>query len=126
MKGFVKHTVAGLILGAGLASAVGCLNYRKCVDPCWPERYNAQARQTVHEGFNAQADNGHILDQTVWEYHFEKDKTGAPTEKLSAGGMEHLKYLARRRPFPDARVYLQTAQDIRRNLPPEKLVLARA
>src|SRR5262249_20338609 len=51
--------------------------------------------------------NGHVLDQTVWNYHFEPG-----TDRLTQGGIEHLAYLARRRPCPDPMVYLQTAQDV--------------
>jgi hypothetical protein len=60
----------------------------------------------VLEGFGAQVSNGHILDQTVWNFHFEPGR-----DRLTRGGMEHLAYLARRRPCPDPVVYLQTAQD---------------
>ncbi len=48
-----------------------------------------------------------MLDQTVWNYHFEPG-----TDKLTPGGLEHLAYLARRRPYPDPVVFLQTAQDV--------------
>src|SRR5207253_5770891 len=34
------------------------------------------------------------------------------TDRLTAGGMDHLIYLARRRPYPDYTVYLATAQDL--------------
>src|SRR5438552_7180041 len=110
MNGFVKATVAGLCLGTGF-TLVGCSEYRQVVDPCWPHRYNAEARHSVRETFGAQAHNGHVLDQTVWNYHFEVDpKTGGPTDTLNAAGMEHLHYLARRQPVPDPAIYLQTAQ----------------
>src|SRR5947207_405506 len=115
MKGFIKKTVAGCVLGTGLLSLGGCHegSYRDLVDPCWPERYNAQARHTTRDVFDVQAANGHVLDQTVWNYFFEFDpKTGGPTDKLTIGGMEHLKYLARRRPCPDPRIFVQTAQEL--------------
>jgi hypothetical protein len=54
-----------------------------------------------------QVQNGHVLDQTVWNYHFEPG-----TDKLTAGGLEHIAYIARRRPCPDGLVYVQTAQDV--------------
>jgi hypothetical protein len=113
MNGFIKKAAAQVILGAGFATTVvGCHCYRELVDPCWPERYNAMARHSVRDTFNAQAMNGHILDQTVWDYHFEVDpKNGAGTDKLLPGGMEHLDYLARRRPAPDLQLYLQTSRD---------------
>ena len=35
-------------------------------------------------------DNGHVLDQTIWNYHFEPG-----TDKLTPAGLEKLDYLAR-------------------------------
>jgi hypothetical protein len=128
MNGFVKATVAGLCLGTGMG-LVGCAEYRQVVDPCWPDRYNAMARMSIRDTFGAQAHNGHVLDQTVWNYHFEVDpKTGEPTDKLNVAGMEHLHYLARRLPAPDPNLYLQTAQQTpgTATLPPEKWAQARA
>jgi len=111
MKGFIPRTALGI--GLGLLSLAGCAYYRDIFDPCWPERYNAMARVSVNEANNAQAYNGHVLDQTLWNYDFEHDpKTGAPTDRLNPAGMERLKYISRRRPVPDARIYLATAQDL--------------
>jgi hypothetical protein len=113
MKGFIKHAAAGLCYSAALLPFVGCYHYREVVDPCWPERYNGMARQSVREISNAQADKGHILDQTIWNWHFKSDdKTGAPTDELNAAGIEHLKYISRRLPVPDMQLFLQNAQDI--------------
>jgi hypothetical protein len=81
--------------------------YRNAVDPSWPERYNHTARQETLAPFQAQAQNGVYLDQTVWNYHFEP-----ATDKLTAAGIERLDYLVRKRGLPDGRVYLQTARDI--------------
>jgi hypothetical protein len=111
MKGFIPRTALGL--GLSLFTLAGCAAYRDIVDPCWPERYNALARQSVNDATNAQASNGHILDQTVWNYFFEHDpKTGAPTDKLNPAGIEKLTFISRRRPAPDTRIFLATAQDI--------------
>jgi hypothetical protein len=111
MKGFIPRTMLGL--GLGLVTLAGCTGYREIVDPCWPERYNAQARQSVNDVMNAQAGNGHILDQTIWNYHFEHDpKTGAPTDRLNPAGIEHLNLISRRRPAPDTHIFLATAQDV--------------
>lgn len=121
MNGFISKAAAGLGLGSLLLALAGChqggLKYDNLVDPCWPERYNAMARQAVREPFRTQATNGHILDQTVWNWMFEKDKdvkTGElyPTERLSAAGREHLTHIVRRRPHADPKVFLQTAQDL--------------
>jgi hypothetical protein len=127
MNGFVKRAALGLGLGTGLVSLVGCTTYRNWVDPCWPERYNAQARASVQEATNTQAYNGHVLDQTIWNYHFERDPKGRPTDVLNPAGIEHLKYLARRRPAPDGHLYLQTANDIvyRPDQPPDQFAQVR-
>jgi len=123
MKGFIKATVAGLCLGTGFTTLVGCHSYRQMVDPCWPERYNAEARLSVRDTFAAQQHNGHVLDQTVWNYHFEP-----ATDRLNASGMEHLRYLARRQPVPDTNLFLQTAQDVpgAAGLAPDKSAEARS
>jgi outer membrane protein OmpA-like peptidoglycan-associated protein len=105
---------AGAVVAAGtLATVVGCHSgaagerYKNYVDPCWPERYSTVARAEVLAPFQAQAANGTILDQTLWNYHFD-----ANSDKLTAAGVEKLDYLARRRPAPDSKVYLQTARDV--------------
>jgi hypothetical protein len=65
------------------------------------------ARQSVNAAMAPQVQNGHVLDQTVWNYYFEPG-----TDKLTTGGLERLAYIARRRPCPDTLLYLQTAQDV--------------
>src|SRR5712692_6913079 len=107
MKGFVTDCVTALCVTSGLAVVGGCDCYRNLVDPCYPERYEYAARQEVISAFSPQVQNGHFLDQTVWNYHFEPG-----TEKLTPGGMEQLIHLARRRPYPDCTLYLATAHDI--------------
>jgi hypothetical protein len=48
------------------------------------------------------------------------------TATLTPGGLEHLAYLARRRPCPDPTIYLQVAQDIPYDpAAPDKFVEAR-
>src|SRR4051794_41597863 len=113
MNGFIRKTALGLTLGSGaLALAGGCAWYRDHVDPCYPDRYNTEARYVVRGVFDTQAANGHILDQTLWNHDFEKDERGTPTDRLTVAGQEHLKYILRRRPVPDGKVYLQTANDL--------------
>lgn len=108
MNGLIAKRVAVSCLAAGLTLCVGCTEcYRNVVDPCYPERYGYKARQEVCQPFVAQVYNGHVLEQTVWNTHFEPG-----TDKLTPAGLEHLAYLARRRPVPDTTLYLQTAQDI--------------
>jgi hypothetical protein len=128
MNGFIRITVAGFGLALLLSPLVGCVCYRDLVDPCWPERYNAMARHSVHDMVNVQADKGHLLDQTIWNWMFETDvKTGLPTDRLSGAGIEQLKYISRRLPCPDGHLWLQNAQDIPfiNDVPPEKLIAVR-
>ena len=54
-----------------------------------------------------QVQNGHILDQTLWNFCFEEG-----SDKLTEGGRDHLNGLVRRRPNPDGRIYLATARDL--------------
>src|SRR5207302_10413450 len=63
------------------------------VDPCWPERYNYAARCEVNAAMAPQVQNGHILDQTVYDSMFE-----CGTDRLHKAGIDHLIYLAERRP----------------------------
>lgn len=105
MKGLIGKVVPALLLVLGVGG--GCAHYPNKVDPCYPERYWDSSRNLVNEAFAPQVNNGHILDQTVWNEHFE---TGSDT--LNAAGLKHLAYLARRRPQADPVIFLQTAQDI--------------
>ena len=107
MNGFIKRTTLGLCLAGGLVAGAGCFQYRDLVDPCYPERYEFAARKAVHEGIAPQVQNGHILDQTIWNWMFYPG-----TDRLHPAGIDHLTYLIRRRPAPDPVLYLATAQDI--------------
>ena len=105
MKGFIAKTASAVSFsGLALALVNGCY-YRDIVDPCYPQRYEYAARMEVNQAFAPQVRNGHVLDQTLWNYEFEPG-----TARLTPGGMEHLAYLARRRPTPDTTPYLQLAQ----------------
>lgn len=106
MKGIIARTLAGCLAGGALAGA-GCVDYHEVVDPCYPQRYEFAARQEVVASFAPQVTNGHVLEQTVWNYHFEPG-----TATLTPGGMDRLAYLARRRPCPDPTIFLQVAQDL--------------
>jgi hypothetical protein len=124
MKGLISKGLAVVCATVALTTGSGCLDWlhpRQLWDPCWPQRYAYQARQSVLEGMGGQVYNGHVLDQTVWNFHFEPG-----SDRLTPGGLEHLAYLARRRPCPDPVVYLQTAQDVAYDpAAPEKFVEGR-
>jgi hypothetical protein len=111
MNGFIKKTAAAVCLGSAVALSGCCKDCANttgdCYDHCWLERNSFQSRMSVQQTFGAQVYNGHVLDQTVFAYHFEPG-----TDILTKGGQEHLAYLARRRPCPDTHIYLQTAQDV--------------
>jgi hypothetical protein len=119
MKGFIKRSLALATL-SGLTALAGCACDRglcDCYDNCWPNRYGYQAAMSTQASFNAQVFNGHILDQTIWSYMFK-----AGSADLLPDGLEHLKYLARRRPCPDTKIWLQTAQDVGVQDPGAKLL----
>jgi hypothetical protein len=121
MKGFIHHGLPGLCLGAGLMFSCGCNAYWNLVDPCSPQRYEYQARQETNAAMAPQVNNGRVLDQTVWNHHFE-----VGTDRLNAAGMEALSRMARRRPAPDEMIFLQTAQDIACDTSaPEKFITQR-
>jgi hypothetical protein len=108
MKGFIngRALLAGLC-GLTLAGLSGCYGYHDLVDPCYPVRYEVMSRHELNDAFVPQINNGHVLDQTVWNFYFEPG-----TDRLTAGGLEKLSYLARRRPTPDCTIWLQTAEDV--------------
>ena len=107
MKGFVKKSMAALGVTNGLLAMLGCSGYHNLVDPCYPERYRSMARQEVKAASDPQIANGHALDHTVWNYHFDQG-----TDHLTIGGQAHLRYVAQRRPAPTGTIFLQTAQDV--------------
>ena len=84
----------------------GCFGYRDVVDPYYPKRYSVEARNSVRASLAPQVSNGNVLDQTVWDFHFE---TGKP--ELNAMGKDHLKRFARRRPVAQEVIFLQVAQN---------------
>jgi uncharacterized membrane protein YgcG len=97
----------GLGLGGAQPASANCCKNKDLYDHCWPERYNNLAQREVNLAFTPQVQNGHVLDQTIWNWHFEKG-----TDKLTPGGMAQLQYIARRRPQPDCTVYMATALDL--------------
>ena len=92
---------------AGEGAAGGGAVYRQFVDPCWPERYNATARNEVLAPFAVQVNNGNVLNQTLWNWYFEPG-----TDKLTGAGRAKLDSIAQTRPAPDTRLYIQAARDV--------------
>jgi hypothetical protein len=116
MKGFTKllsgAVLGGAVLATGCCSLGGLAGVAMCEgscagDPCWPDRYANEARAATVANFQPQVENGQILDQTIWNMHFDYG-----TDHLNGAGMDKLDQLARRRPHPDTRLFLQTARDI--------------
>jgi len=112
MNGFIKKAILSVGGAGALMMVVGCHHEKTChfdelVDPCYPDRYMCAARRCVNDSMAPQVQNGHVLDQTIWEHHFLPN-----TATLTNGGKIHLDYLLRRRPHPDTMVYIQTAQSI--------------
>jgi hypothetical protein len=105
----MNRYLARTLTTTGLAAAMltGCERYRNAVDPCWPERYNYTARKEVVDAFAPQVQNGHVLDQTIWNYMF-----AAGTDELNGVGTAKLDYIVRMRPAPDPQIFVQTAQDV--------------
>src|SRR5262245_5759462 len=83
MKGFIARTLAAACLAGVVAG--GCFPYRNLVDPCHHDRYSYVARREVMDAFAPQVQNGHVLDQTVFNYHFDKG-----TDKLNPMGIQKL------------------------------------
>jgi hypothetical protein len=132
MSRMLKAAAAAVAVAGGFGS-IGCHttgNGRKdpiddrwagYVDPCWPERYNYVARAEVLSPFAIHTVNGEIIDSTLFTYNFEPG-----TDRLNPAGLERLDYLARKRPAPPARLYLQTARDLAYDpAAPDKMVAAR-
>lgn len=101
-----KQVAWGSLLS--LVAVTGCVgSYSDLVDPCYPQRYNCQARQAALEPLQTQAANGLAYEQTLYNYHFK-----AESDELLPNGQQLLARLAARRPAPDTSIYVQTANDV--------------
>jgi hypothetical protein len=114
MKGFVARLALAAGLLGGLMGLNGCYGYKDLVDPCYPWRYTWSAQQTVCEARGTQVNNGHILDQTLFNdpstgrsLHFDYGKA-----TLTKQGMDKLDQIVHRRPHADPVIYIATARDI--------------
>ncbi len=105
MNRLLRIFSVGAVL-TGLFGSVGCMDHALS-DPCWPDRYSYQARSHVVNNYEPQIANGHTLDQTIWNEHFDRG-----SDKLNLSGQDKVDQLVRRRPHPDTKVYLATARDI--------------
>jgi hypothetical protein len=93
--------------GSGVGSPPPVCSNKDLYDRCYPQRYMSLARREVNLAFTPQVQNGQVLDQTVWNHHFELG-----TDRLTPGGMAALQMISRRRPCPDQTVYLATSLDL--------------
>src|SRR4051794_6467714 len=112
MRTWTRRAVAAALTAGGVGAAGGAGpgaggDFRDWGDPGWPDRYNAAARAEVVAPFATQVNNGHVLNQTIWNWYFD-----AGGDKLNTAGMAKLDSLARERPGPDPRLYLQSARDV--------------
>lgn len=102
-----KNAILAGVLATGMVSLTGCVGtYSDIVDPCYQDRYNCMARETVIVPQTTMAENGTALEQTVYNYHFREG-----SDELLPGGKSLLIRLARRRPQPDTRIYVQATND---------------
>ena len=65
MKGLISKAMAACAWAVGrpawAASAIGTWSI-----PCYPMRYNCMSRNEVNAAMAPQVQNGHVLDQTIW------------------------------------------------------------
>jgi hypothetical protein len=108
MNGLITKAILASGCAGMLGTLGGCnLTCKDLYDTCYPQRYEAMSREEASSAFVPQVQNGHVLDQTVWNYQFELG-----SDRLTPGGLDALAYLARRRPQADPVIYIQTAQDV--------------
>ncbi|MFO0930757.1 MAG: hypothetical protein U0736_27625 [Gemmataceae bacterium] len=100
---------AACAAGKGGADMNGQAGYscKDLYDRCWPARYSNLAHRSVNRSFTPQVQNGHVLEQTVWNHHFE-----CGSAALNPSGLATLQQISRRRPEPDRTVYVATALDL--------------
>ncbi len=79
-------------------------NNRHLYDRCWFQRYANLSHRAVNRALTPQVQNGHVLDQTLWNHMFEPG-----SDLLNPMGQAHLQYISRRRPEVDPTIYLATA-----------------
>lgn len=85
----------------------GARNHNGLYDRCWFVRYSNLAHRSVNRAMTPQVQNGHVLEQTVWNHMFEPG-----TDVLNGLGLSHLQFISRRRPEVDRTIYLASAMDL--------------
>lgn len=98
-----KHGAAGCPGGVDDPNP-GC---KDLYDRCWPQRDSNLSHRAVNRAFTPQVQNGHVLDQTIWNQHFE-----CGTARLNPAGLAQLQQISRRRPEVDRTVYVATSLDL--------------
>ena len=71
MKGLIARRVAVRPAARRCSTGSGCCPTANLVDPCYPERYNYHGPAGGQAALAPQVQNGHVLDQTIWNYYFE-------------------------------------------------------
>ena len=94
-------TVCGVACLAGCAT--DCDHHPKYT----PHEYTQAAKHSVNRDFEMQANNGQVLDQTIWNHHFYED-----SEELRPAGRAFLDRIANCYPMRCSGVFLQSAHDI--------------
>lgn len=114
---------AGILAGVGCAGGSSLQSRFQDVNNnnSWPERNSFLARESVLHPFETQANNATATNDVILNAFFENG-----TDKLNGVGRDKLDRLARKMPYPNPTVYLQTANDVAYDATaPEKSVAAR-
>lgn len=91
----------------GVACLAGCATTGDCHPVYSPDEYTEAARYSLNHAFELQANNGQVLDQTIWNYHFYED-----SEELRPAGRAFLDRMANYYPLRCSGLFLQSAHDI--------------
>jgi hypothetical protein len=76
-------------------------------DKCWPDQYSRESRRRVRDPHYAHVVEGAKTEQTIWQDWFEKEK--GREALLTEAGKHRLRYLARKRPYIQPQLYLETS-----------------
>lgn len=107
---FSRAAFAGIVTSACSLSGIAS-NLVEAGDPRFryhPHAYTLAARTSLNQQLNQQVDEGRLLSQTIWNYHFHEE-----SDVLRPAGRQLLESLARRYPQGYPQIYIQSANDIR-------------